>query len=98
MRLVGIDAKTELHILQLVSTLLHIGNITFGEQKNYASIESDDCRWRTGPVHCSYCSVVRCSPSVPGLLARPGSRSHQGKLGVAAPHKSHVSLLGEAKV
>ncbi|KAH7717055.1 unconventional myosin-If [Aphelenchoides avenae] len=42
MQVVGIDEHTQLQILQLVAAILHIGNITFVEKDNYASVASDD--------------------------------------------------------
>ncbi|KAI6220129.1 hypothetical protein M3Y99_01614800 [Aphelenchoides fujianensis] len=42
MQVVGIDERSQLEILQLVSAILHIGNITFEEHNNYAAVSSDD--------------------------------------------------------
>lgn len=45
MRVIGIDDQTQLEILQLVAAILHIGNITFEEKDNYASVVSDECEF-----------------------------------------------------
>uniref|UniRef100_A0AC34EZQ8 Uncharacterized protein n=1 Tax=Panagrolaimus sp. ES5 TaxID=591445 RepID=A0AC34EZQ8_9BILA len=42
MQVIGISDETKLEILKLVSAVLHIGNIPFVEQGNYASVEDDD--------------------------------------------------------
>ncbi|CAJ0574360.1 unnamed protein product, partial [Mesorhabditis spiculigera] len=42
MQVVGIDDEGQLDILRLVSAVLHIGNIMFREDGNYAAIETDD--------------------------------------------------------
>ena len=44
MQVIGIDDGTKLEILKLVSAVLHIGNINFVEQGNYAAVEGDDCK------------------------------------------------------
>lgn len=46
MQVVGIDDQSQLQILQLVAAILHIGNITFVEKDNYASVAGDDCTLR----------------------------------------------------
>jgi myosin heavy subunit len=43
MKVVAIDDTTQLQILQLVSAVLHIGNITFVEKDNFACISNDEC-------------------------------------------------------
>ncbi|CAI4228131.1 unnamed protein product [Auanema sp. JU1783] len=42
MKVVGINEESQLEILRLVSAVLHIGNITFIEQNNYAAVQSPD--------------------------------------------------------
>ncbi|KAI1715922.1 myosin head (motor domain) domain-containing protein [Ditylenchus destructor] len=42
MQVVGIPDNIQLQILQLVSAILHIGNISFVERQNYAAVVSDD--------------------------------------------------------
>uniref|UniRef100_A0A915EHN0 Myosin motor domain-containing protein n=1 Tax=Ditylenchus dipsaci TaxID=166011 RepID=A0A915EHN0_9BILA len=42
MQVVGISDHNQLQILQLVSAILHIGNISFSEHQNYACVRSDD--------------------------------------------------------
>ena len=43
MHVVGIGEQQQMAILQLVAAVLHIGNISFVEHKNYASVANDDC-------------------------------------------------------
>lgn len=45
MQVVGIPDNIQLQILQLVSAILHIGNISFVERQNYAAVVSDDCEF-----------------------------------------------------
>ncbi|KHJ96577.1 myosin head [Oesophagostomum dentatum] len=42
MSVVGIGEETQLEILKLVSAILHIGNITFMEENNYAAVDNPD--------------------------------------------------------
>ncbi|KAJ1361072.1 hypothetical protein KIN20_020249 [Parelaphostrongylus tenuis] len=42
MKVVGISEETQLEILKLVSAVLHIGNITFVEDNNFAAVEAPD--------------------------------------------------------
>lgn len=44
MQVVGIAEEDQLQILQIVSAILHIGNICFVEEGNYAAVASDDCK------------------------------------------------------
>jgi myosin heavy subunit len=44
MQVVGIGEQERMYILQLVAAVLHIGNISFVEHKNYANIANDDCK------------------------------------------------------
>ncbi|KAK6022796.1 myosin head, partial [Ostertagia ostertagi] len=43
MKVVGISEEIQLEILKIVSAVLHIGNITFVEERNFAAIEAPDC-------------------------------------------------------
>ena len=45
MSVVGINDETQLEILKLVSAVLHIGNITFMEENNYAAVDNPDSRF-----------------------------------------------------
>lgn len=45
MQIVGINDATKLEILKLVSAILHIGNITFIEEGNYAAVNGEDCKF-----------------------------------------------------
>ncbi|RCN26970.1 hypothetical protein ANCCAN_27302 [Ancylostoma caninum] len=42
MSVVGINEETQLEILKLVSAVLHIGNITFMEENNFAAVDNTD--------------------------------------------------------
>ncbi|KAK5972558.1 hypothetical protein GCK32_010784, partial [Trichostrongylus colubriformis] len=42
MKVVGISEELQLEILKIVSAILHIGNITFVEERNFAAIEGPD--------------------------------------------------------
>ncbi|CAD6184828.1 unnamed protein product [Caenorhabditis auriculariae] len=42
MKVVGLSDEQQLEILRLVSAVLHIGNITFVENDNFASVQSED--------------------------------------------------------
>ena len=43
MGVVGLNDAQQLEVLQLVSAVLHLGNIAFVEDKNFAAIQSEDC-------------------------------------------------------
>ncbi|KJH47424.1 myosin head [Dictyocaulus viviparus] len=42
MKVVGINEEIQLEILKLVSAVLHVGNITFMEENNFAAVEAPD--------------------------------------------------------
>lgn len=44
MDVIGIDSATQLEILQLVAAVMHIGNISFTESKNYAQVADKHCK------------------------------------------------------
>ena len=43
MEVIGIPEDVQLEVLKLVAAVLHIGNISFVENGNYAAIADDDC-------------------------------------------------------
>lgn len=43
MSVVGLSAEEQDSVLQLVAGILHLGNIGFREENNYAVVESQDC-------------------------------------------------------
>lgn len=43
MSVVGLTADEQDSVLQLVAGILHLGNISFREENNYAVVESQDC-------------------------------------------------------
>lgn len=42
MKVIGISEEVQLEILKIVSAILHIGNITFVEENNFAAVEAPD--------------------------------------------------------
>lgn len=43
MSVVGLSLDAQDTVLQIVAGILHLGNITFREEGNYAVVESEDC-------------------------------------------------------
>ena len=43
MQVIGIDQDTQLTVLSLVAGILHMGNISFQEDGNYAMVACEDC-------------------------------------------------------
>lgn len=43
MSVVGLSLDEQDSVLQLVAAILHLGNIGFREENNYAAVESQDC-------------------------------------------------------
>lgn len=50
MSVVGLSVEDQDSVLQLVAGILHLGNISFREENNYAVVESQDCK-RVHTVH-----------------------------------------------
>uniref|UniRef100_A0A8C3ARL7 Myosin IEb n=1 Tax=Cyclopterus lumpus TaxID=8103 RepID=A0A8C3ARL7_CYCLU len=46
MSVVGLSVEEQDSVLQLVAGILHLGNISFREENNYAVVESQDCETR----------------------------------------------------
>ena len=46
MQVIGIPEESQNDVLAIVAGILHLGNISFVEDGNYASIASDDCEFR----------------------------------------------------
>lgn len=44
MSVVGLSLEDQDSVLQLVAGILHLGNISFREENNYAVVESQDCK------------------------------------------------------
>lgn len=42
MQVIGISGEHQQLVLQIVAGILHLGNISFREQGNYAQVESSD--------------------------------------------------------
>lgn len=46
MSVVGLSLDAQDTVLQIVAGILHLGNITFREEGNYAVVESEDCEFK----------------------------------------------------
>lgn len=44
MDVVGLSREEQALVLQIVTGILHLGNISFRESGNYAVVESEDCK------------------------------------------------------
>ncbi len=53
MSVVGLSVDDQDSVLQLVAGILHLGNISFREENNYAVVESQDCK----TLHSTHCTV-----------------------------------------
>ncbi len=45
MEVMDIDGDTQTYILQIIAGILHLGNIAFSEDGNYAVPEDDGCEY-----------------------------------------------------
>lgn len=45
MQVMGIDATTQMTVLTLVAGIMHLGNISFVEEGNYARVANDECTY-----------------------------------------------------
>ena len=45
MDVIGIRDEDQASVLQIVAGVLHLGNLSFEEQGNYAIPENDDCKY-----------------------------------------------------
>lgn len=45
MTIMGMSEEDQMNVLQAVAGILHLGNVTFVENKNYAVIEDDQCKF-----------------------------------------------------
>ena len=54
MSVVGIPDDTREDILSLMAALLHLGNVNFVEDGNYAKVQNDDCEHALSPLFCQY--------------------------------------------
>lgn len=48
MQVIGIRGEDQQLVLQIVAGILHLGNISFREEGNYARVENADCEWPHG--------------------------------------------------
>lgn len=62
MSVVGLSVEEQDAVLQLVAGILHLGNISFREENNYAVVESQDCETQQ-----SQHNSVLIAPSGPGV-------------------------------
>lgn len=51
MSVVGLSVDAQDTVLQIVAAILHLGNITFREEGNYAVVESEDCEFMLAFIH-----------------------------------------------
>lgn len=66
MQVIGIPPNIQQLVLQLVAGILHLGNISFCEDGNYARVESVDreCgRWEGQGAGTSSCELLALSSS-----------------------------------
>lgn len=47
MSVVGLSVDDQDMVMQIVAGILHLGNIAFREEGNYAVVESEDCELHT---------------------------------------------------
>jgi myosin-1 len=45
MNVVGIPDENREDILSLIAAILHLGNVNFVEDGNYAKVQNDDCEY-----------------------------------------------------
>ena len=45
MSVMGISEDDQYNVMCIVAGILHMGNITFTEQNNYAAIANDECKF-----------------------------------------------------
>lgn len=57
MSVIGLSLDEQDAVLQIVAGILHLGNITFREEGNYAVVESEDCECN-GAVKVIYIDCV----------------------------------------
>lgn len=48
MSVIGISEEQQFDLFRLVSAVLHIGNITFVEDRNFAAVQSNECERELG--------------------------------------------------
>lgn len=84
MLVVGLTGEQQDAVLQLVAGILHLGNIGFREENNYAVVESQDCelgpapRPLAPPGHAPPVTALLCWqswPSRPSCWASPRTAS-----------------------
>ena len=46
MSVIGLNGEDQKNILQLVAAILHLGNVTFVEERNFAKVENEQCKGR----------------------------------------------------
>ena len=47
MSVMGISEDDQYNVMCIVAGILHMGNITFREQNNYAAIVNDECKLKS---------------------------------------------------
>lgn len=67
MSVVGLSVEDQDSVLQLVAGILHLGNISFREENNYAVVESQDCKRANYRTRIFTMSGFSLPPSFSGL-------------------------------
>jgi len=44
MSVIGVNEYDQENILKLVAAILHLGNVTFTEERNFARVEDEQCK------------------------------------------------------
>jgi len=78
MNVMGLDADGINDILTVVAGILHLGNISFVEQGNYAVPEDDGCMHALTYVASSSMNAL-CSSTISRFSSWSRSRSSKGK-------------------
>lgn len=58
MSVVGLSVDAQDTVLQIVAAILHLGNIAFREEGNYAVVESEDCEFMLAFIHLAGLCIV----------------------------------------
>ena len=53
MSVMGISENDQYNVMCIVAGILHMGNITFREQNNYAAISDDECKFTFDDADCT---------------------------------------------
>lgn len=62
MSVIGLSLDEQDAVLQIVAGILHLGNITFREEGNYAVVESEDCKYHRAGFLLRNFVACQCVP------------------------------------